>query len=179
MKRLVCSALLYGACLATLPGVYAQVYRDDPYYRSDPNNRSDPYYRNNGDYDRYGNRGYSNNRYGRSTGNYGSVVDQVLFDLNRVSANSNTDNHERDHFYKAQQALAEFQDRWSQGRFDDGKLDKAVNSLKHLVDSRQISGRNRSLLANDLSALRQFRASRGQFGAYGRDSGYLDPRVYR
>ena len=104
-------------------------------------------------------------------------------DLSRASANSRLDGHERDHFNKAQQSLDEFQSRWSQGRFDTGRLDKAVSSMQHLVNSDQLNGRDRSILADDLSALRDFRATGGQSSyGQGRNDGYYggdyrdDPR---
>jgi hypothetical protein len=79
------------------------------------------------------------------------------------------DHHERDHFRRAQEDLARFQERWSQGRFDRGRLDRAIEHMQHLVNSRQMRGRERSLLASDLDALRNFRASqgRGYNGYYG------------
>lgn len=122
-------------------------------------------------YGRYDDRG----QYGRQP-NYGyqnggdqqnGLIGRVQSDLGRAAANSYTDRHERKHFDTAQRALADFENRWSQGRFDRGRLDAAISSLNHLVDSRQLNPRDRSLLSNDMFALRQFREARG--GNYGND----------
>jgi hypothetical protein len=119
--------------------------------------------------DRYG---YDGRSYGY--GRAGSPVDRALYDLSRVDRNAYVDHHERDHFRRAQEDLARFQERWSQGRFDRGRLDRAIEHMQHLVNSRQMRGRDRSLLASDLDALRNFRASQGR----GYDGSYGD-RYYR
>jgi hypothetical protein len=126
----------------------------DPYY----SNR-DPYNNRAGTYDRY-----SRGTYG--TRGSGTVVDRALNNLNVAASNSRADGHERGHFNKAQQELSNFQYRWAQGQFDTGRLDNAVNAIEHLVNSDQLNNRDRSVLANDLAALRQFRNSGGRGGYY-------------
>ncbi len=124
-------------------GVYGDPRRDDPYYRG-------------GGYGRYG-RGSS------------GLISRVRSDLDYAArGNAYVDNHERKHFLKAQEELDKFEQRWAQGRFDNGALDKAISNMDHLANSNQISRRDRSMLARDLSALRDFRANRGT-------SGYYDP----
>jgi hypothetical protein len=148
---------------------HAEQHRTDEYYR----NRSaygyggnDPYYRDpyydgrTGAYDAYPGRG----AYG-SAGS-GAVVDRVLYNLNTAASNSRVDSHERGHFNTAQQELMNFQSRWAQGQFDTGRLDRAVSAIQDLVNSDQLNPRYRSVLANDLAALRQFRASGGRGGYY-------------
>lgn len=126
---------------------------NDPYYR-------DPYYNGRtGAYDPYSGRG----AYGNAGS--GTVVDRVLYNLNVAASNSRVDGHERGHFNKAQQELTNFQSRWAQGQFDTGRLDKAASAIQDLVNSDQVTPRDRSVLANDLAALRQFRSSGGR-GAY-------------
>ncbi len=124
--------------------------------------RYDPYYR--------GDRGYGD-RYGYES--RGSLIGQVLSDLDRIGSNAWVDNHERDHFYEASRKLQEFESRWSQGNFDKGKLDKAIENIQHLANADQLRGRDRDILYRDLTALRQFRSTRGQYG------GYRDDRDYR
>lgn len=154
MKLFVQTGLLGLAALLGASGVSAQVYdRNEPYYRN-----NEPYYRNS------------------DRGNYsGSIIDQVQADLSRAAAYSYTDNHERGHFNQAQQALQDFQNRWARGRFDKGPLDRAATSLQHLVNSDQLDERDRSILANDLNALRQFRSS----GGYNRSNRDYPPQDYR
>ncbi|MBK5292879.1 MAG: hypothetical protein JJE04_14550 [Acidobacteriia bacterium] len=160
MKAFLHSALLSGSLLLGGFPAYAQVY-DSGQGRS--GRRAQP-------------RQNRNDSYAG-----GSVMDRVQNDLSRAAANSYTDGHERGHFNKAQQALQQFESRWAQGNFDQGRLDEAINSLQHLVESNQVNRRDRSVLANDLAVLRNFRASRGQSindGAYGGYGGYSNTGAY-
>lgn len=142
-------------------------YADQGYYGNQPG-----YYGTRGN-DPYSRDPYYNNRtraaYGRGaygSGVSGNVVDRVLYNLNIAATNSRVDGHERGHFNKAQQELRNFQARWAQGQFDTGRLDKAVSAIQDLVNSDQVNSRDRSVLSNDLAALRQFRNSGGQRGYY-------------
>ena len=125
----------------------------------------------------YGHDPYNDERNGRDgypygTGAYsGSLVEQISRDVAMVRSNSRVDGHERDHFNTVQRELADFQRRWKQGRFENGRLDRAISSLSHLVNSDQIDPRRRRILANDLANLRSFRANGWRDnGAYGRDN---------
>lgn len=178
MRRFFHNILLtFGLCLFGL-GANAQIwdrgsYPDDPYSRNRGIYRDDDgYSRRRGPYGPYrDNRPYQNGRYGR---NAGSIIDQVQYDIQRAAANSRVDGHERKHFDNAIDNLRKFQDRWTQGKFDQGRLDKAIDNLQHLVDADQVRGRDRSVLAQDLDALRDFRANRGRYsnGRYGYEDGY-------
>ena len=63
------------------------------------------------------------------------IVDRTLHDLRRASWNGRLDGHERNHFNSASKELEKFQDRWRDGRFDTGRLDKAIDSLRHLANA--------------------------------------------
>jgi hypothetical protein len=128
--------------------------RDDPYYRNDPNRGYYP------DQSRYG---YDRHGYGREN----SLMERVLADLNVAASNARLDGHERKHFDEVAQKLQEFEERWAQGKFDTGKLDKAIQNLEHLADADRVRGRDRDMLARDLYDLRQFRSSRGRYPDYG------------
>jgi len=123
--------------------------------------RYDPYYRG-------GDRGYGD-RYGYES--RGSLIGQVVSDLDRIGSNAWVDHHERDHFYEASRKLQEFEARWTQGNFDKGKLDKAIENIQHLANADQLRGRDRDILNRDLTALRQFRSTRGGYRDY-RDDRY-------
>lgn len=147
MKRLS-SAILFGGLLSL--GLAAQ----EPYYRNDP------YYRNPD--------GYSGDRYSwqREYG-YGQnrqlLIDRVMTDLNRAAQRAYLDGHERKHFDEVARNLQEFDERWARGRFDSGKLDKAIHNLEHLAEADRVHGRDREILSRDLEDLRNFRASRGRY----------------
>jgi hypothetical protein len=124
-------------------GLDAQVYRD---------RRGAPYY--GGDYggDRYGRGSYGN-------GDPGDVVQRVIRDMDLAARNSYTSRWERDQFNRAISDLMNFQDRWSRRRqVDTGRLDRAVNSMRRLVESRQLDGRSRRMIGQDMEILRDLRA---------------------
>ncbi len=127
-------------------GLNAQGY---PYPRyPDRDRRSAPYY---GD-DRYGRQG----SWGR--GDPGDVVQRVIRDMDLAARNSFTDRHERGHFDRAISELLEFQDRWSRRRQVDAKrLDRAVDSMRHLAEARQLEGRSRRMIGQDIEILRDLR----------------------
>jgi hypothetical protein len=108
------------------------------------------------------NGGYQNGRYGYGRDS-ASLIGQVMSDLDMAASRARLDGHERGHFDQAMQKLEEFQGRWSQGNFDNGKLDKAIESLDHLANADRLSPRDRDILSHDLAALREFRSTRGQY----------------
>ena len=138
----------------------AQIFgRDDDRYRRDR--------RDDGS---YGNDPY----YGRSSrGNYGygssGVVDRTLADLRDAQRRSSWFNHgDRKHLDKAIDNLSKFQsDYYNKRKFNNGKLDKALNEMS------QLRGRNRRL-QDDMYALRDLRASGSRYDqyGYGRYGGY-------
>ena len=135
----------------------AQTYgypRDDQYNRNDRiGGYRDDDYRQGRDY-----------RYGSRQG--GSLIGQVLSDIDRAASRSWVDGHERRHFYEASRKLQEFEERRARGNFDNGKLDRAIENLAHLADSDQIRDRDREILYRDLTELRQFRSARGRNSDY-------------
>jgi hypothetical protein len=60
-------------------------------------------------------------------------------------------------------SLQDFQVRLSRGKFDNGKLDKAIHNLEHLAQADRVRGRDREILSRDLYDLRQFRTTRGGY----------------
>ncbi len=123
---------------------------------------------------RYNDRGYRDQYsgdYGR--GSYrGNVVDRVMSDLSRSGGYGWMDNRDRKRIDRAQRDLAKFQEKWSRGKFDRGKLDSAIDNLQHVVNSSRFDPRSRDRLARDLYDLRDFRSR----GAYQRD--YYRGRPY-
>jgi len=148
MKTLRTAWLLsYGIlCLGVVAN--AQSWDRDRYYSNTPY-RGDHYY---------------NNR--------GFLIDRVMSDLNSAGERARLDGHEAKHFNEVADNLQEFRARWARGKFDTGKLDRAIHNLEHLAEADRVRGRDREILSRDLYDLRQFRDSRG---AYGRDPNY-DPR---
>ncbi len=138
MKPLFRKVLLLSSSIALLAGCAGAQYRD-PYYRGP---------RPGGYYPR------------------GDVIGRVLSDLDSARSYSRVDGHERKHFDQARRDLLVFQDHCARGRFDKDRLDGAIENLHHLADSDQLHPRERRLLARDVEALRDFRASRGAYRGF-------------
>jgi hypothetical protein len=138
MMPLFGRALLLSSSIALLAGCAGAQYRD-PYYR------------------------------GPRPGSYssGAVIGRVLSDLDSARSYFRVDGHERRHFDQARRDLLIFQDRYARGRFDKGRLDGAIENIRHLANSDQVHPRERRLLARDVEALRDFRASRGAYRGFG------------
>jgi hypothetical protein len=163
----------------------APLYHDSrdrgPYYGDDNRRgRDDDRYRDRSrrERDRRDPYGYGQDRYGYGYGsNSVAVIDRAISNLNRAASQNRTDSHERDHFRRASQQLYEFRQRWAQGNFDRGRLDKAIDDLEHLTASNQIRRQDRSMLASDLNMLRSLRANGDTYssGPYG----YSNDPYYR
>ncbi|HBY63841.1 MAG TPA: hypothetical protein DEH78_28785, partial [Solibacterales bacterium] len=54
---------------------------------------------------------------------------------------------------------------WFRGKFERGRLDGAIDHLKDIAGSDRVHPRERQAFWNDIYALRDFRASRGQSNA--------------
>jgi hypothetical protein len=104
-------------------------------------------------------RGWGNRGGGRDRSGYGysSPVPAVLRDVQYVWSRSRVDGHERDHFRKVIDSLQDFQDRAARGRFDTGRLDRAIDNLEHLAQAHQIHPQGRRMLTQRLYDLRAFR----------------------
>ena len=158
MSRLS-TVLLGSAVLFFTFGAGAQTWGRDQYGQP----RYDPYYRN--DNPNYRDRGYRQYQ--------GDLIGRVMSDLNRAGSRAYIDGHERHHFDEVAGNLEDFQARLTRGKFDTGKLDKAIHNLEHLAQADRVRGGDRELLTRDLYDLRQFRATRGGYG-YG--GGYYPDR---
>lgn len=91
-------------------------------------------------------------------------VDRALSNLQRAARNARwIDSHERKHLERATRELVRFQERWYDGRFDRGRLDKAIENIQDLADSRQLHPMDRRVLSADLHALRDFRSRGGHY----------------
>ena len=86
-------------------------------------------------------------------------LDRVRADLDRAARDmgylSGGDFRRFDH---ARQEIGEFQQKWNRGRFDRHELDDVIGSLQRVVRSNRIRPRDRDLLIDDLSRLRDIRA---------------------
>jgi len=66
---------------------------------------------------------------------------------------------------KAKQELNELQSAVADHRYDERALDDVINAIQRVVSDNRLSGRDRDILNDDLSRLRQFRERHDDWGA--------------
>jgi hypothetical protein len=148
MKYLCSSVIICCGVLAVGASAQNGPQYGDPYYRGDRSDRG----------------GYSQPAYGYGYGsNQQFLVNRVMTDLDQAARRARLDEHEVNHFNEVARSLQDFQSKWARGKFDSGKLDKAIHNLEHLAEADRVRGRDREMLARDLYDLREFRASRGRW----------------
>jgi hypothetical protein len=104
---------------------------------------------------------YRDRRPDRDDSFRGDVISRALDHVSNSRSYARVDHHERGHFDQAQRDLRIFQEHWRRGRFDKDRLDGAIENIRDLADSRQLSPRERELLRWDVRDLRELRANRG------------------
>ncbi len=95
-----------------------------------------------GGYDNRGGYGYR----GESTYRSGGPVMAAARDLREIYSRARVDGHEADHFRKAINALEEFDERARRGRFEGKLLDRALDTMSHLADARQLHPKAREVV---------------------------------
>jgi hypothetical protein len=93
----------------------------------------------------------------------GGLFNRVRADLDRAEGNSHWNGGDRRRFNKVREELGEFQGKWVNGRFDKHELDDAIGALQKVVRDNRLDYRDRDVLAEDLSHLRDFRARYGYY----------------
>ncbi len=63
------------------------------------------------------------------------------------------------------QELNELQGKLARGRYDERELDDVIGALQRVVQDNRLTGRDRSILADDLDRMRDFRARHDDYGA--------------
>ena len=92
-------------------------------------------------------------RYGRGRG----IINRTIADLRRASR-FERGGREAERYDNAIRHLAEFERELNRDRFDRGRLDEAIDDLKHVIEHNSLPPRERSVLSEDIRELRQFRA---------------------
>jgi hypothetical protein len=94
------------------------------------------------------------------------VVERALRDVD--SARPYRGGHHWRELEQARKDLERFADKWSEGRFDKGRLDGAIEHIDHALRSSAFDSRDRRVLERDLWDLRSFRENRGDRRGYDR-----------
>ncbi len=105
----------------------------------------------------YDGRGYNRGGDRGPNASY-ALFDQVQADLNRAATFGYLRGGQRRDLANASRDLAEFEGRWSRGRFDRHELDEAIGRIQKVINHSGLNYRDRSALLDDVGRMRQFRA---------------------
>ena len=86
-----------------------------------------------------------------------ALVDRVHTDLDHAYRMWHFSNDDRDHLNHAEKELREFAQTWDKGKFDVGRLDNALGSVQHVLDSNKLPERERDALSDDVTQLHRMR----------------------
>jgi hypothetical protein len=111
----------------------------------------------------YGDRDDRYRTYGREP------LDRVRADLNRAERDLNyLSQDEMRRFRIVRDRIFEFQRNWERGRFDREALNETIRGLDSIIDRYRLRPRDRDLLADDVSRLRDMRERYDRGGGYRR-----------
>jgi hypothetical protein len=88
--------------------------------------------------------------FGQEYGRARDLVAKVQVDLQRAADFTHKNDKERDRYRDVQHHLSEFDRELRAGKFDKGKLDDAINTLKDVVKNNTLESRDRDALSQDL-----------------------------
>ncbi|MDP8979976.1 MAG: hypothetical protein M3O35_05220 [Acidobacteriota bacterium] len=92
----------------------------------------------------------------RRYGNGRGLINRTINDLRRASR-LERGGREAERYDNAIRHLADFERALDRDRFDGGRLDEAIDDLKHVIEHNTLGPRERSALIEDIRELRRFR----------------------
>jgi len=87
------------------------------------------------------------------------VFSHVRQDLDHIWSARNASEKENARLAKTKEELAQMQADLDQGRFDNGLLNDAIDSLKKSANDDRLSPRDRAVLADDVNRLHDYQAN--------------------
>jgi hypothetical protein len=96
--------------------------------------------------------------YGRAR----ALIARVQADLDRAQQMAPVAGKQKERYENAHRHLSQFDDKLSQGEFDKGKLDQAIDDVNSVVKNNVLSSQSRDKLRDDLDDLRAMRNARGK-----------------
>ncbi len=85
------------------------------------------------------------------------IVDRTMDDLRHIERQNAFAGEDRDRYERAMRSLSDFDRSVSEGRFDRGKLDEAIEHVDHVMKSKMLDPRERDRVMDDLRDLRRLR----------------------
>jgi hypothetical protein len=85
------------------------------------------------------------------------MFQRVREDLDRVQANTFPGSKDEFRIARTKQELGELQDKLAAGRYDQPQLDDVIAGMQRVANSNKLSPRDRDVLTDDLTRLRDYR----------------------
>jgi hypothetical protein len=86
-----------------------------------------------------------------------ALVDRVHTDLDRAYGVWHFSKDDRERLNHAEKELREFAQTWDKGKFDVGRLDDAIGSIQHVLDTNKLPQSDRAALSDDVTQLHRMR----------------------
>ena len=122
--------------------------------------------------DRQGRRGedldsYHQDRDSSFRGNRGRAMffERIREDLDHATSDAFPFTGDRARLQRTKTDLDELQQKLARGYYDERELDQTMASLQAVVQGNRLAPRDRDMLTDDLSRMRDFRARHDQYGA--------------
>jgi hypothetical protein len=93
------------------------------------------------------------------------MFERVRSDLDHVQTIAFSRGGDEYRLAKARQELDELQRAMADHRYDQRALDDVIGAIQRVVSDNRLSGRDRDILNDDLSRLRQYRERHDEWGA--------------
>ena len=90
---------------------------------------------------------------------------RIREDLDHATSGAFPFTGDRARLQRTQMALDELQQKLAKGYYDQRELDETMASLQAVVQGNRLAPRDRAMLTEDLSRMRDFRARHDQYGA--------------
>ena len=87
----------------------------------------------------------------------GHVFEHVRSDLDHIWSAASASDKERHRLDRTKQELTELQGKMENGRYDEGELNDVIDSLKKSANDDRLASRDRDVLSDDVSRLRDYR----------------------
>ncbi|HEY1206575.1 MAG: hypothetical protein ABSH46_08725 [Bryobacteraceae bacterium] len=91
-----------------------------------------------------------------------TLIGRVQQDLDRAQKMAPVAGKQQERYENAHRHLSQFDDKLSQGEFDKGKLDDAIDDVGSVLKNNVVSSQSRAKLRDDLDDLRAMRTARGK-----------------
>jgi len=86
------------------------------------------------------------------------LFERVREDVDRVQSTTFPVSHDEFRLVRVKQELDELQNKLANHQYDEPELDNVVHALQRVVASNKLSDRDRDMLNEDLTHLREYRA---------------------